>query len=85
MQVTYYIVQTMNGYWGRGKGSVADAKREAKRQGGSLKKFLLHCIKQDANLPVPYIDGCGGLVHWGDPFVDVRTWTCPTVMVKPRD
>lgn len=67
MQVTHYIVQTMNGYWGRGT-SIDDAKREAKRVGGKFKRYLVHEVRQPADSPAPFIDRYGSLLHWGNPF-----------------
>lgn len=67
MQVTYYIVQTMNGYWGRGN-TIEGAKSEAKRQGGKFKRYLVHEVRQPSDSPAPFIDCYGSLLHWGNPF-----------------
>jgi len=73
--VTYWIVQTSDGYWGRANSQYA-AELIAKDQGSNLKRYVVHRIKQAADKPEPFIDGIGSLVHYGDPFNgDVRTGT----------
>lgn len=66
---TYYLVQCMAGAWGRGT-TEAEATQNAKQNGATMKRFLVHEVTQDATKPKPMIDGIGNLVHYGNPFDD---------------